>query len=216
MRASLTNILWASPFQRGLQKDKNFWISIQNHEKVLKCSPNCSIQNWSQRRMFYQSMCTVTPILCRAICIERDLLERSSKPQLQYPFFLSVKKKTEERKQNSIPMVLNRLWKNTHWQRWCWIVHSRKKCIRPKEKRNPNSKKIPRDVQRQTQQMHAEKKGDPKKQSRVVEEEEEEEERTCLVLSHKYRSFQETTDSETASELSNCEWTFSWRTDDRL
>ncbi len=53
--------------------------------------------------------------------------------------------------------------------------------------------------------MHAEKKGDPKKQSRVVEEEEEEEERTCLVLSHKYRSFQETTDSETASELSNCE-----------
>jgi hypothetical protein len=54
--------------------------------------------------------------------------------------------------------------------------------------------------------MHAEKKGDPKKQSRVVEEEEEEEEeRTSLVLSHKYRSFQETTDSETASELSNCE-----------
>jgi hypothetical protein len=33
MRASVTNILWASPFQRGLHKDKNFWISIQNHEK---------------------------------------------------------------------------------------------------------------------------------------------------------------------------------------
>jgi len=52
--------------------------------------------------------------------------------------------------------------------------------------------------------MHAEKKGDPKKQSRVVEEEEEEE-RTSLVLSHKYCCFQETTDSETASGLSNCE-----------
>jgi nucleosome binding factor SPN SPT16 subunit len=73
---------------------------------------------------------------------------------------------------------------------------------------HPKKTKTPRDVQRQTQQMHAEKKGDPKEQSRVVEEEEQEqeqEERTSLVPSHKYRSFQETTDSETASELSNCE-----------
>jgi hypothetical protein len=53
--------------------------------------------------------------------------------------------------------------------------------------------------------MHAEKKGDPKKQSRVVEEEEEEERTSLCPESHKYRCFQETTDSETASGLSNCE-----------
>jgi hypothetical protein len=121
------------------------------------------------------------------------------------PFFFQSRRR--QKKENRIQFT------------WCLIVSEKtltgsdgaelytqeKNAFAPKKKKHPNHKKIPRDVQRQTQQMHAEKKGDPKKQSRVVEDEEEEEERTSLVLSHKYRSFQETTDSETASELSNCE-----------
>lgn len=175
---------------------------------LLKCTSNCSIQNWSQRKMFCQWMCTVTPILCRAICIERDLLERSSKPQLQHPFFLSVKKKTEERKQNSIHMVLNRLWKNTHWQRWCWIVHSRKKCIRPKENKNPNPEKIPPDVQRQTQQMHAEKKGDPKNKVALLRKKKKKKSAhllswvTSIVVSKRQLTVKLQVDFPTASERS--------------